>query len=48
MNYPTSLEEGIKKMDAKKETTPSATKCVRDEITYTSEEEKTTPWATSK
>ncbi len=35
-------------MDDKKETTPTATKCVRDEIKYTNEEEKTTPWATSK
>ncbi len=36
------------KIDDKKETTPIATKCVRDEMTNTNEEEKTTPWVTSR
>jgi hypothetical protein len=46
LNYPTSLEEGMMKMDDKKETTPTTTKCVRDEMTNTNGEEKTTPWVT--
>lgn len=48
LSYLTSLEEKMMKMDDKKETTPTATRCVRDEMTNTNEEEKTTPWATSR
>jgi hypothetical protein len=43
LSYLTSLEEKLMKMDDKKETTPTATRCVRDEMTNTNEEEKTTP-----
>jgi hypothetical protein len=43
LSSPTCLGEGMKKMNGKKETMPTTTKCSRDEIMDISEKEETMP-----